>query len=132
MLHVPSRGAMEQACCSISTYQRGKSTAYCLDQVRGLGIRSSLLYCFKKEHRQEVGDLKDVFPISSYVCSDCSNIVEEYPKLRERCQYAERLLSNTATISSQMRALLPEQGPHFPWQYLAAIRAARGLTTVQH
>ena len=55
--------------------------------MRGLGIRSSLLYCFKEERRQEVGDLREVFPIGSYVCSDCSNIVEEYPKLRERCQY---------------------------------------------
>ena len=34
------------------------------------GIRSSLLYCFKEERRQEVGDLKEVFPISSYMCSD--------------------------------------------------------------
>ena len=83
------------------TYQRGKSAAYCLDGVRGLGARSSLLHCFKEECRQEVGDLKEVFPIGSYVCSDCSNIVEEYPKRRGRCQYAERLLSSTATISSK-------------------------------
>ena len=68
-----------------STYQRGKSAAYCLDQVRGLGIRSSLLYCFKEERRQAVGDLKEVFLIGSYVCSDCSNIVEEHPTLRKRC-----------------------------------------------
>ena len=96
------------------TNQRGKNVGYCLDGVRGLGIRSSLLYCFEEKRRQDVGDLKEVFPIGPYVCSDCSNIVEEYPKFRETCQYAERLLSNTATISSQMRALLPEQGPHFP------------------
>ena len=83
------------------TYQRGKSAAYCLDGVRELDTRSSLLHCFKEECRQEVGDLKEVFPIGSYVCSGCSNIVEEYPKRRGRCQYAERLLSSTATILSQ-------------------------------
>ena len=118
------------------TYQRGKSAAYCLDGVRELGTRSSLLHCFKEECRQEVGDLKvvsrsqtaflvkavwlretnlkEVFPIGSYVCSDCSNIVEEYPKRRGRCQYAERLLSSTATILSQS-ARSPARGrPLFP------------------
>ena len=32
-----------------------------------------------EECRQEVGDLKEVFPIGSYACSDCSSIVDEYP-----------------------------------------------------
>ena len=68
------------ACAGKKDIPERKNAAYCLDGVRGLGIRSSLLHCFKEECRQEVGDLKEVFPIGSYVCSDCSNIVEEYPK----------------------------------------------------
>ena len=96
------------------TYQRGKSAAYCLDRVRGLGTKSSLLHCCKEECRQGVGDLKEVFTIGSYVCSDCSNIVEEYPKRRVRCQYAEHLLSNTVTISSQSARSPAQARPSFP------------------
>ena len=110
------------------THQRGKSAAYCLDGVIGLAVRSSLLYCFKEKRRQEVGDLKEVFPIGSNVCSDCSNIVEEYPKLRERW-VRSAFLASQRPLQARLRDLLREQGPHFPWQCLAAIRAARGLTT---
>ena len=76
--------------------------------------QEQLATLFKEERRQEVGDLKEVFPIGSYVCSNGSNIVEEYPKLRERCQYAERLLSNTATISSQSARSPARARPPFP------------------
>ena len=95
------------------TYQRGKSAAYCLDGVTGLGTRSSLLHCFKEECRQEVGDLKEVFPIGSYVCSDCSNIVEEYPKCRGDATTRNAFLATQRPFQARVRALLHEQGPHF-------------------
>ena len=54
--------------------------------MRGLGSRSSLLHYLKRNTDKKWVKLKEVFPIGSYVCLTCSNIVEEYPKLRERCQ----------------------------------------------
>ena len=93
------------------TYQRGKSAAYCLDGVRELDTRSSLLHCFKEECRQEVGDLKEVFPIGSYVCSGCSNIVEEYPKRRGRCQYAERLQQHNDYFKPECALSCPRKAP---------------------
>ena len=108
---------MERACCCVcrkNVPERKKRSLLFGRSERARVIRSSLLYYFKEERRQEVGDLKEVFPVGSYVCSDCSNIVEEYPKLRERCQYAERLLTNTATISSQFAHSPARARPPFP------------------
>ena len=104
LLHVQAGG----------TYQRGKSAAYCLDGVIGLAVRSSLLYCFKEKRRQEVGDLKEVFPIGSYVCSDCSNIVDEYEKLRGDASTWIVFSATQQSFQARVCALLPEQGPHFP------------------
>ena len=37
-------------------------------------IRSSLLYYFKVSRRQEVGDLKEVFPVGSYTVLYCRTL----------------------------------------------------------
>ena len=90
---------MEEACCCVcrkNVPERKKRSLLFGRSERAKVIRSSFLYYFKESRRQEVGDLNEVFPVGSYVCLDCSKIVEEFPKLRERCQYAECLLSNTA------------------------------------
>ena len=64
-------------------------------------IRKGLVLYFEEEIREDVSDQREAFASDSYMCLDCAKLIEEFPKLRERWQYAVTFLrANVAPIAS--------------------------------
>ena len=55
-------------------------------------IRKGLVLYFEEEIGGDVSDLGETFASDSYMCLDCVKLIEEFPKLRERWQYAVTFL----------------------------------------
>ena len=68
---------------------------------RAKDIRKELILYFEEEIREDVSDLREAFASDSYMCLDCAKLIKEFPKLRERWQYAMTFLrANVVPIAS--------------------------------
>ena len=116
------------AACAGRMYQRGKAqlTAW---MERGLGIRSSLLYYLRRNADKKWAAWRRCSQSAPTCVRIAPTLSRSIWNLGREASTRIAFLATLRPFQARVRALLPEQGPHFTWQRLASIRAARGLTT---
>ena len=99
---------MECSICKTRSLGRKQRIQLFGKSERAETIKKSILLYFKEEVGKDVGDLKEVLSIDSYVCFDCAKLIDEYPKIKERWKYVEStLMMNLMPIASGERVRSP-------------------------